>query len=163
MRQRRGVSAVVLDGDRQRVLLHKREDFRIWALPAGRVERDETPEAAAVRETREETGYDVVLDRLVGEYVRPQFGAETMYVYAAHVVGGAPIERGPETVAVGWFSLTDLPGLLPFPREYVRDAVAAGAAPLKQVQRLPWTQALLIRIAVRLRDLRNWLTRRSPS
>jgi 8-oxo-dGTP pyrophosphatase MutT (NUDIX family) len=40
-----------------RVLLLRKRTRNEWVLPRGRVERGETLEAAALRETREETGY----------------------------------------------------------------------------------------------------------
>jgi ADP-ribose pyrophosphatase YjhB (NUDIX family) len=70
----KGSSVVVFNEDNE-VLLGLREDLRIWALPAGRMEPGETYEQAAVREVREETGYEVELERLVGNYWRPQLGA----------------------------------------------------------------------------------------
>jgi len=36
-----------------------------WNFPAGRVELDETIQEAAVRETKEETGYDVKIDNII--------------------------------------------------------------------------------------------------
>src|SRR5215210_7419995 len=36
-----------------------------WQLPKGLIDKDETPEAAAVREVREEAGIDASVDRLV--------------------------------------------------------------------------------------------------
>jgi 8-oxo-dGTP diphosphatase len=44
-----------------------------WALPGGLVEDDETPEQAAVRETAEETGFEVGLDGLLASWMRPGF------------------------------------------------------------------------------------------
>ena len=64
---RLGAYAVVVD-DRDRVLLalwNETAEPR-WTLPGGGVELVETVEEAAVREVREETGYDVELDRLLG-------------------------------------------------------------------------------------------------
>jgi len=58
---------VLLD-DQGRILLAfwNQGDPAAWTLPGGGVEPGETPEQAAVREVREETGYDVELLRLLG-------------------------------------------------------------------------------------------------
>ncbi|WP_254837805.1 NUDIX hydrolase [Natronomonas marina] len=55
-----GVGALVVDSGR--VLLVREGD--IWLLPGGRLESDETPEAGAVREVREETGVDAEITGL---------------------------------------------------------------------------------------------------
>lgn len=59
--------AVVRD-DRDRVLLALWNEGPTpqWTLPGGGVELHETVEEAAVREVREETGYDVELDGVLG-------------------------------------------------------------------------------------------------
>ena len=59
--------AVIQDG---KILLTKREDFEVWCLPSGGVEDGESLAEAAIRETKEETGVDVELTRLVGVYSR---------------------------------------------------------------------------------------------
>lgn len=38
-----------------------------WVLPKGRVEKDEKLQEAALREVKEETGVDAILDRYLGE------------------------------------------------------------------------------------------------
>ncbi|MEU0521939.1 NUDIX domain-containing protein [Streptosporangium sp. NPDC006007] len=62
-----GVSAVVVD-DRGRILLQRRVDNGLWALPGGGMDLTESVPQAAVREVREETGYDVEVTGLVGLY-----------------------------------------------------------------------------------------------
>ena len=52
----RSAGGLVIDGDR--ILLISTRNGRRWQLPKGHIERGETPEQAAVREVREETGVD---------------------------------------------------------------------------------------------------------
>ena len=59
--------AVVVDGeDRVLLALWNEGAAPAWTLPGGGVDLHETVKAAAVREVREETGYDVELTRVLG-------------------------------------------------------------------------------------------------
>ena len=151
-------SATVVLNNRNEVLLVLREDARVWALPAGHVEPGETYEQAAVREAREETGYEIALDRLVGTYWRPQFphGGNTQCVYAGYVTGGDPSLHDWESLQVKWFPLDALPRrLFPFSREQILDACARADGPLKKEQRLPKMQLFLLNSFLVYRHLRN--------
>ncbi|MET7640709.1 NUDIX domain-containing protein [Streptomyces sp. NPDC005438] len=64
-------SAVAVDGD-GRILLQRRRDNRLWALPGGGMEMWESLPEAAVREVKEETGFDVEITGLVGTYTDPR-------------------------------------------------------------------------------------------
>jgi len=64
-----------------------------WSFPCGFMEVDETTEAAAVRETKEETGLDVALEGHLGTYSYPDSfygGSVVVVVYAARATGGTP-------------------------------------------------------------------------
>jgi 8-oxo-dGTP diphosphatase len=150
-------TAVVIHEDGQRLLLHKREDFRVWGLPGGNIEVGETPEEAVIRETFEETGYHIRITELVGEYHRPQY-RDLRYVYQGQVVGGFPLERGPETLAVSWFPLDGLPKTLaPSVREIVRDVFVCDSKPVTRTVIYPVWQVATVRALLWLRDMRNRL------
>ena len=63
-------SAVVTD-ELGRILLIKRRDNKLWALPGGGHDVGETIEQTAVREVKEETGLDVEVTALTGIYTDP--------------------------------------------------------------------------------------------
>lgn len=64
-------SAVVVD-DAGRVLLQRRSDNGMWALPGGAMHIGESLPECAIRETEEETGLRVEVTGIVGTYSNPR-------------------------------------------------------------------------------------------
>src|SRR3990172_12835056 len=104
--------AVIHEG---KILLTKREDFEVWCLPSGGVEDGESLAEAAIRETKEETGVDVELTRLVGVYSRlggmPDIHA---VLYEAKPIGGELRLQPGETIEVKYFTFGELPNEIAF-------------------------------------------------
>jgi 8-oxo-dGTP diphosphatase len=120
---RLGVNAVIVD-DTGHILLALRDRPPIWNLPGGGVEPGEAPWEAAVRETREEVGLTVTVDRLTGVYHRPPDG-DPVLVFRCSVVDGSPTTTA-EAVRVAWFA----PDALPEPiNPYQPDRIAGALRP----------------------------------
>lgn len=64
-------SAIVVSSDGN-ILLQRRRDNDLWALPGGNMEMTDSLPGAAVREVKEETGLDVEITGLVGTYTDPR-------------------------------------------------------------------------------------------
>jgi ADP-ribose pyrophosphatase len=62
-------------------------------IPAGKIEKGETPRQAAVREMAEEIGYSGKLEPLMKWYLAPGYSTELMHVFVATCL--RKIERGP--------------------------------------------------------------------
>ncbi|MFJ2518202.1 NUDIX hydrolase [Cellulosimicrobium cellulans] len=118
--------AVIVREDGRMLLPHWSEgDHGGWTLPGGGIDPGEHPEAAAVREVAEETGYDVELDGLLGvdsivvaaaDRLRVEDRDRALHavriVYSAHVVGGElRVEEDESTDDVGWFTPDEVDAL----------------------------------------------------
>src|SRR5205823_1229333 len=85
-----------------------------WSFPSGFVDSGEVVPEAAIRETREETGVEVRIDRLLGVYSAP--GNSVVFIaYAGTIIEGDPV-AGDEAFEVGMFAVADLPPLA-FPHD----------------------------------------------
>ena len=91
-------SVVILPLDANGHLLFVRQyrhaaGLELLELPAGTFDEDETPEACAMREVREETGMAAGrLTALGGFYLAPGYSTEYMYVYLATELRYDPLE-----------------------------------------------------------------------
>ncbi len=107
--------AVVLQDDR--ILLIKREDNGLWAMPGGWTEVGETWAQSVERELREETGVVGTARKLLGVFDSRLWRSRSKYHFYAGVWlvdvsdDRAPI-AGPETTDVGFFAEHDLPAAL---------------------------------------------------
>jgi len=103
----------VLRDDRQRVLLVRRSIAPRkgeWCLPGGFMELGETPEAAALRELREETGLTGGAARLIGLRTTPNRLYHTVLVAGFRVAAwGGTLQPGDDAMAADWFSDGALP------------------------------------------------------
>ncbi|MFB7719570.1 NUDIX hydrolase [Nocardia sp. NPDC056100] len=64
-------ASVVVVNDLGQILLQRRVDNGMWALPGGKMELGESLAGCGVRETKEETGIDIEVTGIVGTYTDP--------------------------------------------------------------------------------------------
>lgn len=135
-----GSSAVVVD-DEGRILLQRRTDSGNWALPGGAMDIGETLADSAIREVKEETGFDVQIERIVGIYSDPghvfeysdgEVRQEFSICLACTIVGGE-LAVSHESTDVRFFAVDEVPGLTMHLsiRKRIDDYLAGGEPRLK--------------------------------
>ncbi len=104
--------------EKKEVLLQRRGDSNKWGFPGGAIELGETPQMAAIREAKEETGLDVEAGRLIGIYTDCDMAypngdqAQSIVIaFELHVVGGELFCDKEETLELKYFPLDAMPPL----------------------------------------------------
>jgi 8-oxo-dGTP pyrophosphatase MutT (NUDIX family) len=101
---------------------HREPDH--WSFPKGRQDPGEPIEMTALREVREETGFDVELIALVGinayKFASAEYGAlrdKTVRLFLARIIGGDVSNRDAERLDVRWLPFNEAHRRL----KYIRD------------------------------------------
>jgi 8-oxo-dGTP pyrophosphatase MutT (NUDIX family) len=103
---------------------------KVLALPKGHPDGDETPEAAALREVREEAGVDAAVRATLGDvrYVYQRSGrriAKVVRFFLMEATGGSLDDHDHEVEVARWVPLEEAIATLSYPgeREMVRRAM----------------------------------------
>lgn len=114
-----GASAIVIN-EQGEILLHRRSDNGQWATPAGVIEPGEEPAETVIREVFEETGVEVVAERIIGvyggkdhmlAYPNGDEVAVISIVFLCRPIGGAPTVNDDESLEVRYFPPDQLPDM----------------------------------------------------
>jgi 8-oxo-dGTP pyrophosphatase MutT (NUDIX family) len=130
---RLGCSTVLFDSNRKKVLLTRRADNGQWCLPSGGVEPGESLAEACQRETLEETGLTIHVERLTSIFSSPDrlviyddgntFQIITLNFEVSHISGEPRLSN--ETTEIGFFSALEISGMDIFPhhKQFVQDTL----------------------------------------
>ncbi|MFL5627854.1 MAG: NUDIX domain-containing protein [Ktedonobacteraceae bacterium] len=108
-------SAIVTNREGE-ILLQRRSDNGLWALPGGTMEIGESISQTVIREVQEETGLQVEPVRLVGVYSNPQhviayadgeIRQEFSLCFTCRIVGGE-LHKSEESSEVVFFTPQDI-------------------------------------------------------
>ena len=100
----------------QKLLLVKEKADGLWSLPGGWVDVNESPSEAVVRETKEETGFDVSAIKLLALWDKlkhdhpPQWPHVYKCFFHCSIISGEP-NKNIEVSDQGFFDPDDLPDL----------------------------------------------------
>ncbi len=113
-------ASVVVENDEGKLLLIERADNGNWTIPGGAMEFGESLSDTAVREAKEETGFDIEIVGLVGIFTNPnrrieytsngEVRQEFSVVYRGRPTGGEAT-LNEEATAVEWVAPGDLDDL----------------------------------------------------
>lgn len=101
-------SAVIVQDGKILLIQESYPDFyKKWNLPGGRVDEGEDLLTAAKRETREEAGVDVEIDKEL-LLMHTEAHLPVLHAFTAHIVGGEPHSDGQEILDVRWVPLGEV-------------------------------------------------------
>lgn len=104
-------SHVILFNENQQIFLIKRTDYPVWSITGGGIEGDEEPKSAAIREAKEESGFDIDISDLKIRYQFFKYGKpinKEGFLYKGSVKSGTYVPEFEGNVGQ-WFQLNKLP------------------------------------------------------
>jgi ADP-ribose pyrophosphatase YjhB (NUDIX family) len=99
--------------ENQLLLVKERADG-LWTLPGGFADINESPSEAVIRETKEETGFDVSVTRLLALWDKqkhdhpPQWPHVYKFFFSCEIISGEALENL-EVSEIKFFNLNELP------------------------------------------------------
>jgi len=104
-------SSCVIDNNKILMVQENKSDIQgLWDLPGGKVKINEDIKQAAIRETLEETGYNIDLDNilLIQNYITNRGALLIIYFYATLSDSRQVEYRKSEISNVKWFALEEI-------------------------------------------------------
>ena len=113
----RPVVAVIVTSSEGVLAVCRNDKKPLWTFPSGELEPGESASDAGVRETKEETGLNVVAGRILGRRVHPQTGRQMIYLAARPArhadVRSIFVGDGAELDEVRWLTRSEVDDLMP--------------------------------------------------
>jgi 8-oxo-dGTP pyrophosphatase MutT (NUDIX family) len=123
-------ASAIITNEKGQVLWQKRSDFKIWGLPGGMLEPDESLETCIAREVQEETGLEIAPGRIIGLYTSPDYDFQypnqdsvqqfTVCFECKHI-GGDLVADQEESLELAWFDTGKPPITLPWYQDMIDD------------------------------------------
>lgn len=111
-----GAAVLALTEDNRAVLVKRAVDPAqgSWCLPGGFIEIGETPQEAASRECKEESGFEVKITRLIDVFYYEDYrGSGILILYQGNITDGVA-QPGDDVEEVGIFGPDELPENIAF-------------------------------------------------
>lgn len=120
------VAGVLIEKDGKFLLVQEKQPkaYKQWNLPAGKVDKGESIQQAAIREAKEEVGYDVELgDELL--VMHESIDTPVLHSFEAQITGGQLQFPEDELLDAGWFTYEEITGLQLCNADYILGSIDA--------------------------------------
>jgi 8-oxo-dGTP diphosphatase len=124
------VYSLITNETKTKILMVKNKDNGLWSLPGGAVEELESLEFAAIREAKEETGYDIKVYGVVAinEAILEKHSEHALFItFRAEIIGGQQeLVRPNEITDIGWIDIEKADELMPYYKDGLQQIVRRG-------------------------------------
>ncbi len=119
--------AVIRDAHHRYLLLQEAEgpSKGTWTFPGGRVDPNEDMEHAVIRETKEETGFDIRIIKKIGSFSSSEIGHKFQtHIFEAIVISGELSPPVDEIMNAQWLSAAEIESMASILKgSYVLEAI----------------------------------------